>query len=290
MKTFVQVLMAVLITLMGCTAVQSEEIAQLRQELTGLRTLAGPPPSSLDNLYPPKAPAPLYQIAMFRLDGPLTGIALETERGNFELARMHFKKFQVQYIEVSRMVPEWEDAYPLQPLEDLRTSLEMGDRGSVMTAFGSVIKACNDCHFVNMPKVQQRYHCQDSSGIVVQDPVTEEDLNYTQLMAYLNMSFTGIGVELEQGKPDNAVKQFESFAKRFQVLKETCGACHETERKYYVDENVQSMLDKLGSTLRSLPPDTEQVGELSRQIGTEGCMKCHWVHIPAAYSKINWKN
>jgi len=290
MKTFGMLSIGMLLLMASCFADQTQEISRLRQEIADLKTLAGPPPGSLDDLYPPKASAPLYQIEMFGLDGPLTGIVIETERGNFEMAKAHFEKFRTQYEKVSRIVPEWEKAYPLKPLEDLRESLEQHDQGRVMAAFGSIIKACNDCHFLNMPKVQQKYHWQDSSGIVIQDPVTQEDLNYTQLMAYLNMSFVGIGIELEQGQTDNAIRHFESFDKRFQVLKETCEACHETERQYYVDENVRILIDKLGSTLRSSPLDTEQVGELSRQIGTESCMKCHWVHIPAAYARGTWKN
>lgn len=285
----IMVSIGILLLIMGGAA-RTEEASRLQEETADLSILSGPPPNSLDNLYPPTAPAPLYQIEMFGLDGPLTGIVIETERGNFEQARAYFENFQAQYLKVSRMVPEWEAAYSLKPLEDLRASLETGDQGTVMAAFGAVVTACNDCHFVNMPKVQQKYHWPDASGIAVKDPVTGKDLSYAQLMVHLNMSFVGIGVELGQGQTDNALRHFESFDKRFQALKETCEACHDTERKYYIDDSIQAKIAALGAALKTESPDMTRVGEWSRQIGTESCMKCHWVHIPAAYAKVMWKN
>jgi len=277
-----------LVLVMGCATDQSKEIAQLRQEVSDLKVLAGPPPTSLDTLYPPEADAPVYQIKMFEMEAPFTGIAIETGKGNFELAKAYFERFRTQYLEVSKMVPEWEKEYPLEPVEQLGASLETGEQDKIMAAFGAVAGACNDCHFLNMPKVQQKYHWEDCSGIMVSDPVTKENVKYSQFMVNLNVSFVGIGLELEQGQPDNALKHFEALNSRYQTLKETCGACHQTEREYYVDDNVQALINTLGATLRTSSPDTNSVRTLSQQIGMESCMKCHWLHIPATYAKAQW--
>lgn len=290
MKALVAFFVGILILVGGCATNQSKEIAQLRQETSNLKALAGPPPGSLDKLYPPAADAPIYQIRMFEMEAPFAGVAIETGRGNFGLAKAHFERFRAHYVQVSKIVPEWESAYPLEPLEQLGASLETGERDKIMTAFGNVARVCDDCHTVNMPKVEQKYHWEDSSVIRVSDPVTKENLKYNQLMAYLNLSFVGIGVDLEQGHRDNAREDFEALNARYQTLKETCGTCHETERKYYVDQSVQALIDELGAELRTPSPDMKIVRALSQQIGTESCLKCHMVHIPAAYSQVMWKN
>ena len=72
-------------------------------------------------------------------------------------------------------------------------------------------------------------------------------------------------------------------------MKVTCGDYHDTERKYYVDEGVQALVDKLGQTL-SEPSFDPKAAELLRQkIGMKSCTPCHWVHIPAAYAQEKLK-
>ena len=73
-------------------------------------------------------------------------------------------------------------------------------------------------------------------------------------------------------------------------MKDTCEDGHGTdERKYYVDENIQTLIDEMGKALSSSPINSKAVGELVMGIGMESCTKCHLVHIPAAYAKLRWK-
>jgi outer membrane murein-binding lipoprotein Lpp len=51
---------------------------QLQSANDQLKILAGPPPASLDQYFPPAAPAPLYLIEMFNLAGPNTKDNWET--------------------------------------------------------------------------------------------------------------------------------------------------------------------------------------------------------------------
>lgn len=278
-----------LVLVIGCVADRSEEITQLKQEIADLEALLGPPPSSLDSLYPPRSKAPVFQIGMFEMGTPFAGIVIDMQRGDRERARAHFERFKAQYVEASRMVPEWEQAYPMEPVEELGALLRAGKQERVMSAFGNVARVCHDCHVVNMPKVQQKYHWEDFSGIDVTDPVAQEEVGFDRFMSRLEVSFQGIGIDLEQGRVDEALKHFGAFRERFQAMKETCEVCHDTERAYFVDANVQGLVDNLGATLRSASPDPKMVGALSQEIGTESCLKCHWVHIPATYTRARWK-
>lgn len=289
MKISLGLSMSLLILVVGCVADQSEEIDQLKQEMADLEALVGPPPSSLDSLYPPRSQAPVFQIGMVGMGSAFAGIVIDLDRGDLEQARAHFEQFKAQYVEASRMVPEWETAYPLELLEELGNSLKEGHQEQVMLAIGNIGQACHACHVLNMSKVQQRYYWEDFSGIEVTDPVTQEEVEFDQLMMRLEISFQGVGIDLERGQVDQTVKHFEAFQVRFEALTETCEVCHDTERTYYVDESIQGLVEKLGTMLRSPSPDPKQVGVLSRKIGIESCTKCHWVHIPAAYTWAQWK-
>jgi len=48
----------------------------------------------------------------------------------------------------------------------------------------------------------------------------------------METNMTGIGVNLQEGQPDNARLQLNGFQSRFQTVKESCAACHEQERRY----------------------------------------------------------
>ena len=81
-----------------------------------------------------------------------------------------------------------------------------------------------------------------------------------------------------------------AFNTWFQITKETCIVCHPSERKYFVYDDVQSMIDKLVEFISEPSPDMGKFAELFMGIGMESCFKCHLVHLPAALTKFNWKN
>ncbi len=81
------------------------------------------------------------------------------------------------------------------------------------------------------------------------------------------------------------MKQVQGFNARFQTLKTICGRCHTGEIKYYTDEGVQGLIDKLSQTLENPSADPKVAVELVQRIGMESCFKCHLVHVPAAVAK-----
>ena len=105
-------------------------------------------------------------------------------------------------------------------------------------------------------------------------------------MQYLDANFAGISLNVERGDKEAAQKQFQGFSARFQAMKETCGNCHDSERKDYVDASVQALIDQLGQVLNGSSVDPKAAELLRQRIGMEGCIKCHWVHVPAAYAQL----
>lgn len=282
-------LVVILIISFGCAKDQTQKIENLELENAALRARLAPPPGALDAFYPPQTEQPEYLFRKFRMSTFFFGIVTDLIEEDFQNVKTSYENFRAQYSEISKLVPEWGKDFPLSPVDDLGEALESGDKTKVMEVFEKLGKVCHDCHIVNMVKVQQRYRWMDYGEMKVKDLLTEEELSFTRLKQSLNTNFSGILIDVEQGQGENAQKHLQGFKSRFQVLKDTCEECHGTdERKYYVDENIQTLIDEMGKALSSAPIDSKAVGELVMRIGMESCAKCHLVHIPAAYAKLLW--
>ncbi len=291
MKKAAFLLLVILLAATACTDKQAEEIGMLKKENSALKEKLAPPPSVLDAMYPPNAEQPVYQLKMLDMEMSMSGIIVDFFENDIENVMANFENFKTKYGEMAKLVPEWKNKYPLEPVEGLRTALQSGEKNRVMASFAELGKVCMDCHIETMAKVQQKYYWMDFREVRATDPLSSEVVDFATLKQYLNSSFWGIIVDLQQGQMENALKQFEGFNARFQTLKDICEDCHGTsERKYYVDENVQAMINKLGQALKnpsSLNP--EKVQGLMMAIGGESCGKCHLVHTPAALVKYQWK-
>jgi len=274
--------------LAGCATDPGREVARLTQEVADLRSVVGPPPASLDSLYPPFTSAPVFLFRMLELGEALSAVSVDVLEQDVEHARSGLDSFRAEYDAVSRLVSEWETAYPAGPVDSLAAALESGDSERIGAAFERVGTVCHECHVANMAKVHYRYRWGDFERISIDDAASGRHLTFRQLMQEMETAFTGIGVDLSQQQVANARAQFATFQVRFSMLATTCVTCHTTERKYFIDAGVLQMVQQLGALLQTDIPDATQAIELGRQIGAESCSKCHLVHAPAAMARASW--
>ena len=191
-------------TALGIAHAHGQQEEQSEPEHKALNAIAPEPPSSLDALFPPQAEQPVFLFRMLGMAAPFSGIVADLFEADLEHAQANFEKFKMQYVEISRLVPEWEKNYPMGPVEALGAALETGNQAKVMAAYESVGKVCHDCHTAYMPKVQQKYHGGDFHAVRVNDPLTDEEVDFAQLMRFLDANFAGIIVDVEQGQRENA--------------------------------------------------------------------------------------
>ena len=290
MRKIAFLLLAIMIIALGCTKKQAQRIEQLEEENAALKAITAPPPSSLDALNPPEAQEPEYMMKMLEMSTPFVGILTDFFENDFQNVKANFEKFEALYVEVSKLVPEWEKDFPSGPVEELGKALESGDQEKVKEAYEKLSKVCFDCHVANIIKVQQKYHWKDFDGIMTKDPLTNEEVDFIQLMQYLDSNFVGIIVDVEQGQMENAQKQLQGFKARFQAMKDTCRDCHgKEEKKYYIDESIQALIDGLEQAISGSSIDPKTVEKLFMGIGMESCINCNFVHMPAAMAKHQWK-
>jgi hypothetical protein len=239
-------------------------------------------PASLNDLYPPRAKQPVYLFRMYDISESLAGIVADLFENDFENAESNYENFKTKYVELSRLVPEWTEYFPLAPVEKLSADSKTNDPDKVMPAVEQVGEICNECHFAYMPQVQHKFHWRNFQSITMTDPLTNETVSFSRIMQYLDTNLTGIKVDLIQGQIENARKQHQAFQARFQAFSELCMDCHDSERHYYTDESVNETIQRLGEALKADNIEPELVGRYSQEIGTESCFKCHLVHVPAA--------
>ncbi len=277
-------LLLLLVVLAACAKNPQPQVDQLTKENQSLKELVGILPASLDNYFPPKAPAPVWLLEMFSLAGPFEGIGGDLQQGDIAGAQANYQAFKTQYAKMAGMVPEWTARFPQAPVDALGQALASGDPAKVGPAMGQVGAVCGSCHQLYMVKVQQKYHWPDFRQVKVIDPLTQQSLSWKDYMVAVSGAFGGVSNDLQQRQLDKACQNFEAFNTRFKTLAGACSNCHATPRTYFVDANVQGMIDQLGKALAATTPDPQAIGQLSGAIGNE-CLKCHWVHYPAQNSK-----
>jgi cytochrome c556 len=243
-----------------------------------------PLPAALGGLYPPKAQGPLFLVKMIGLAESFGGMLGDLFENDLPNVPAGFERFKAQYAEAAALVPEWKGLYPMAPVDDLGAALKSGDQGRAMAAIEKVGAVCTACHVENMARVQFRYGWPEFSAVKVKDPLTGRDVGFPELMLLLDVSFSGIGADLDQGQAEQALKHFQGFQARFEAVAGTCEECHgQDERKYYVDGGVRGMVEELGKAASA--GSAEQARQLVLGIGMESCHKCHLVHTPAAFGQ-----
>lgn len=233
------------------------------------------PPESLDQHYPPKAEAPQYLFAMLAIEGPLTGMMTHLQDGDMTKAREYFKAVKAEYGKLAKMVPEWSRHYwPEKPIDDLSAALESGDGEKIGAAMPGLIQVCVKCHHDTMPAVWARYQ--------------KDMAEMGEIMFPLTGAFGAVNTYLAEGQFDKASKAMEGFQKLMDEFSESCGSCHDTERKYYVSEDVQALMKTVADGLKNEKPDVEKIAGAMQAIGIESCYKCHKVHIPVGNIQKAW--
>jgi len=247
------------------------------------------PPESMDQYYPLQAEAPVYLQEMFNLEGAWGSIIANMQKGDFAAALVAYQGFSEKYNQLSKMIPEWKGYFKAELVEALGKALQSGDPQQIQEALGKVGSTCGNCHGDNILGTWYRYSWKDLHEISVEDPVSGEEVGFKDYMYMVAGNFGGIGGALQQGQVPAARKAYLGFRSRMEGLKKACENCHETERSYYVSQDVMHTLTIMGVELANPKPNPEEIGRLSGQVGMASCRGCHLVHMPAAMVHEAWE-
>lgn len=239
-------------------------------------------PGSLAQYYETK-PSP-YLINMFELSESMVGITVNIQQGDMENASEYYNQFSQNYDHSAGMVPEWQGYYNLDAVDEIGTALETDNISAVFEAIGKVGASCTGCHIENNPAVWNKYNWNDFRDLKMDTPQGPLQWIHAKNM-FLLTGYDGIGINIKQGNPSSANQSFSLFKSMFDNMSETCTSCHTSERRYYVSEDVQTMIDEMGDKIKAGDSTNMSAADGIRQgIGME-CYGCHVLHMPAQYAK-----
>jgi len=244
-----------------------------------------PLPASLNALYPPVTNAPVFLFKMIEMANSLNATGINFFEADYENMQGSFNRFKTAYTEFLVLVPEWKDYFPLKEVDELEVALNSKEMEKVDLAIDNLGKVCHNCHTANMTRVQHKFEWGNFSDISVTDPVDGKENSFSEHMHFMTISYDGITTDLIEGQIEYSRKHFNDFNSRFEAMSETCIACHDSERKYYIDDNIQDMIKAVGEEIAKDKPEIEKIKDLTNGIGFESCYKCHLVHTPAAFSQ-----
>lgn len=250
------------------------------------------PPKSLDQYYQ-KEPSD-FLMAMFGLVGTMGAMETHLKDGNMDKAKGSFSAFKAQYLKVSKMVPEWSDHFPSEPMESLEKALDSRDYGKIDPAIQGVGKICAECHQEHLPEVWYKYHWKDFAEIKIPDPVTNKMSGFIEYMFGLHHSYSEVNTYLSEekasGKFNKTTEALYDLEKRVEALNVGCKECHgkEDKRKYYTSPDIVDLLSTARYELQKTQPNLEEVNKKLIGVGMGSCYKCHLVHIPAATVHRAW--
>ena len=268
-----------LIAISGCLTDKNTEVVN-EPEDKGL-------PQSLDQYYqsvPPQPPE--YLLKMYELGGTMVGISVNIQQEDMANATKSYAAFYENYKNSAEMVPEWKDYYDNEAVERMGDALETGDIPGVFQSMGEVGAGCANCHKDTMPAVWSKYIWKDFREVMINTPNPEEpQLPWAAAkMKYLVAGFDGIGINIKQGNQAGAQQSFELFTEMFNNTKQACGACHATERRYYVSDDIMGMINTLGQEIDA--GNLTAAENIRQGIGAQSCYACHVLHMPAQFEKV----
>ncbi len=249
-----------LILMASCTSNKSASVDS--DTLATLKAIAGPPPASLDQYFPPTAQAPVYLIEMFNVAGPFGAIGGALQGQDMAGVKANFAAFQTLYTKMSTMVPEWTSRFKMDTVTALGKAIDSGNPAQIGPAMAAVGQVCADCHLLYLVKTQQKYHWRDFDTIRLTDPVSGRELAWVEYKTAMAGSYEGMLGALQAGKVDQARQTFQSFRSQFDTMAaDGCKQCHadpvskqEIPRKYYVDADSKALIAQIGTALAANPP------------------------------------
>lgn len=236
------------------------------------------PPKDLGKYYPPASNNFEFLNSMYAMSTAFTGMFTNIQENDWKNAEKWAKVLRDNYLNIGKMVPEFDKGLRKDDVEMLLKAVQSKDGDGVKRYADSVGKSCSQCHQKYKTVTRIIYHYPSFDVINIEDPITRTPNSFKDHMKKMTDSMKKIRIYLEDGKPDKAQAEGNSFVRRFKAVSESCSECHSnklSEQVYYskeVEEKLQTLLKALQQK------NKEEVYRNISYISANNCSKCHNTH------------
>ena len=229
------------------------------------------PPASLAKWYQPENKRQVWLHTMFKLRREMQAIRQYAEAGQPEHLQKWVDKFSGHYLEIGKMVPEWERKLDSDAISSLRQSAAASRFQGVTAALERLNQSCKSCHTDYRTVVASTYRAPNFETVKI-DGTTDFEKHMEKLGEQINR----IKIASEDGQKDVALSSLDGLNRGMQSLGKACASCHKKDDQGYPGETVRQTMQNLKQSLQS-----GTAKEQGRDLGTLAvlaCARCHGTH------------
>ena len=249
------------------------------------------PPASIENWYKPANKRQVWLHTMFRLRRELLAMNDYSQSQQAELLQKWFKSFKKDYLEIGKMVPEWQGSEFINAsrLASLQTAVENNKFSAIPKHLDELQKSCDSCHTDYQAISRLMYRTADFAKIRV---VATDDsstgthkITYDKAMGELSDTLNRIKIAMHDDFYSRAIEHIDPLQSQLKNLGEGCSDCHKqaTEQIDYILTSSQPILTELKQALEQ--KDNKKARISLGTFAVKTCARCHSVHRTSAEIK-----
>jgi hypothetical protein len=243
------------------------------------------PPETLKNWYKPINKRQVWLHNMFRLRRELLAINDYSQSQQEKLLKQWFKEFKKDYLEIGKMIPEWEKFLDISKLEKLQTAVEKNDYTAIPKLLVVLQNNCENCHSDYQAVSRLIYRGADFSKHKVVDLNTGHRIHYDKAMNGLSNAVNRIKIALHDHFYPQAIEFIKPLESQLENIAATCSDCHKQsdEQRNYVFSASSTTLEELKQALKK--KDNKQARISLGTFAVKVCARCHSLHRTTAEIK-----
>lgn len=243
------------------------------------------PPGSLKAWYKPVNKRQVWLHTMFRLRRELLAINDYSQAKQGPLLDKWFKAFKKDYLEVEKMMPEWQEFLDKPQLDKLQLAVENRDFPAIPNVLKNLKQSCDNCHSDYQAMARLMYRSADFAKIKVHNTKSDRKISYDRAMEELSNVVNRIKIAMHDDSYERAIKHLATLQSGLMDLANGCQDCHKQadEQIDYIIHSSQPILSQLQQAL-----ETKNNKQARISLGTfavKTCARCHSVHRTTAELK-----
>lgn len=236
------------------------------------------PPKDLGKYYPPNSNKFEFLNSMYSMSTAFTGMFTNIQENDWKNAEKWAKVLRDSYIDIGRMVPDFDKSLKKEEVEMLLKAVQSKDGEGVRRYADVVGKSCSQCHQKYKVSTKIMYHYPSFEMVNIEDPVSRTSNSFKDHMKKMTDSMKKIRIYLEDGKLEKSQMEGNNFIKRFKAVAESCSECHnnkQSEQVYY-GKDIEEKVNALSKSLQAKNKD--DVYKNLSYLSVNNCSKCHNTH------------
>ncbi len=254
------------------------------------------PPSSIQQWYKPDNKRQVWLHTMFRLRRSMLAISdysqMKQTPETQVLTTKWLNGFKKDYLEITKMVPEWEKLVDTKLLEQLEIAVNKNQKADIPIILNKLENSCETCHTDYQAITHLMYRSADFTKIKVASnkgtsKEGKHEDSYAKHMQGLSKTVNRLKIAMHDNFYEKAISYIDPLQIQLDNLSESCGTCH----KYPASEQPKKQIDYIfGSSKTSLNElrqalEQKQNKKARRRLGgfaVNVCAKCHSAHKTTA--------